>query len=304
MLISSAMIMSSLAALTLIPAIALTLKPRFIFGGGWLPNRRASVTAAIGLVILTGASAAGAQALQPRDIMERNFHVSRVGDSLTDSTFTLVNRVGQERHRKTVSWTKLLPNGVDNRRIVRFSSPPDVKDTAILLVEHADGDDDIWVYLPALKKVRRLVSSNKKDSFAGTDFTYGDVIGHRVDEWQHTLAGEETLDGQPVYVIESVPATPAVRDVSGYSRRRSWIRKDNFVQIKGEFWDRGGQLLKTATFTDVRLVDQAKQRWQPMRIEASNAQTGHRTVITFENFKANQGVKDEFFTARYLESGR
>jgi outer membrane lipoprotein-sorting protein len=236
--------------------------------------------------------------------MERNFVVSKFKDSVGEAAFRLVNAGGQERLRDSVGWSKLRPNGVDNARLTRFTAPADIKGTATLLVENSAGDDDIWIYLPALKKVRRLVASNKKDSFVGTDFSYGDVIGHKVGDWRHKLLREETVDGAACYVVESVPATPEIKTNSGYSKRIGWFRKDNFVAIKGEAFDEGGELLKRVSATDVRLLDPASGRWQPMRLEALNVQTGHRTVIEFRNQKVNQGIGDEFFTTRYLERER
>ena len=103
---------------------------------------------------------------------------------------------------------------------MRFTSPADIKGTAVLTIEN-DGDDDIWVYLPALKKVRRLAASNKKDAFVGTDFSYGDVLGHRVEDWNQKFVRKDTLDGKPVIVIESTPKTPAVAANSGYSASAS-----------------------------------------------------------------------------------
>ena len=173
-----------------------------------------------------------------------------------------------------------------------------------MLVEHSDGDDDIWIYLPALKKVRRLVASNKKDSFVGTDFSYADIIGHRVDEWTHRLVREETVDGQACFVVESLPKNDEVKSASGYSRRLSWIRKDNFVLVKGEVWDAGGASLKTMTFTDVRLVDPGAKRWQAMVAEATNHQTGHRTVVRFVNFRLEASVDEQELTTRALERQR
>jgi predicted RND superfamily exporter protein/outer membrane lipoprotein-sorting protein len=303
-LIATAMLVSAFAALTILPSLILSIRPRFVFGEA---GRRVTVTAAsLAVFLLIGGGsgiprAAWGAELSPTEIMERNFAVTKVLDSLSEAIFTLINKNGQERVRKTFTATKLQPNGVDNMQMVRFLSPPDVKGTVILLIERSDKDDDIWVYLPALKKVRRLVASNRKESFAGTDFSYGDVIGHRVQEWEHRLVGEDVVDGQACYVIESVPRTDAVKANSGYSRRRSWIRKDNFVMIRGEYGDLARQPLKTITAAAVQLVDPARQKWQPMRLEAGNSQTGHRTVIRYEHFKANQGVKDELFTTRYME---
>jgi hypothetical protein len=129
-------------------------------------------------------------------------------------------------------------------RMVQFQAPPDVRGLAILTIEDTAGEDDIWVYVPALRKVRRLAASNKKDSYAGTDFSYGDIIGHRVDDWTHRLVREESRDEQPCHVIESIPVSDAVKARSGYAKRLWWIRRDNFVAIREEFWDAEGRPLK------------------------------------------------------------
>ncbi|MBI3625094.1 MAG: outer membrane lipoprotein-sorting protein [Candidatus Rokubacteria bacterium] len=303
-LIATAMLVSALGALTVLPSLILVLRPRFVFGvaGRQLsatPEILTALLLALGLVLLPGRASGAEQSAA--EIMQTNFVVTKVLDSVSRATLTLINKNGQERVRTVFGTTKLQPNGTDNMRMTRFLSPPDIKGTVTLLIEHSDRDDDIWIYLPALKKVRRLVASNKKDSFVGTDFSYGDVIGHKVEEWQHRLLREELLDGQPCYVIESLPRTDAVKSNSGYSKRQSWIRKDNDVTVKAEFWDLAGQPLKTLTAADVQLVDPARRKWQPMRLEMSHLQTGHRTIIQFENFKANQQIKDDFFTTRYME---
>jgi predicted RND superfamily exporter protein/outer membrane lipoprotein-sorting protein len=303
-LIAEAMIMSSLSALLLIPALILTFRPDFIF-------RRAAVKHNLMTMSIVVLSLVFGLSIQPKNgwaaeidltqIMQKNFVVSKVHDSVADATFTLINKTGQERVRKTFGTTKLQENGIDNMRMTRFLSPPDVKGTVSLLIEHADKDDDIWIYLPALKKVRRLVSNNKKDSFVGTDFSYADVIGYKVGEWNYKLLKEELVEGQPCYVIEALPKSETVKINNGYSKRIGWLRKDNLMAVKMDFWDEAGQLLKTSTYTDIQLVDKTRGKWQAMRLEASNVQTGHRTVIKFDNFKANQQVKDEFFTTRYME---
>jgi len=198
-------------------------RPQFVFAperpaGGAVQAMGAGMLLLALMPAASWAPSAADPPLDAREIMRRNFMVGKVVDSVSDARFTLVNKLGQRRERRTTfSTTKLQANGVDNRRMVEFLAPPDVKGTAILLVERSDADDDIWIYLPALKKVRRLVASNKKDSFAGTDFSYGDVIGHKVDEWHHTLRGEETLDGVACFVIESTPRSEAVGSATGYA---------------------------------------------------------------------------------------
>ncbi|MBI5179502.1 MAG: outer membrane lipoprotein-sorting protein [Nitrospinae bacterium] len=304
LLISLAMVASAIASLTLFPALLLTLRPKFIFGEQEEKQGAAPVTAVIAAFVTAaalGIPLAGAEELSAKEIARRNYAISKTADSESDATFRLINAAGQERLRKTRGVTKLIGGTLDNMRLVRFVAPPDVKGTATLMVEHSGKDDDLWIYLPALKKVRRLVSNNKKDSFVGTDFSYGDVMGHKPEDWNQKILRSETVEGVDCWVIESLPVGDAVRESSGYSRMTGWIRKDNFVIAKGEYYDDRGELLKLFTSADVRLVDAVNRKYQPMRLETRNVQTGHTTVITFENFKANVGVKDELFTPRYME---
>ncbi len=305
LLISLAMLVSAIASVTIFPALILALRPRFIFGEAASPvaPNTALTTGALALLWAASffATPVYAQDLSATQIMKLNFEVSKVADAEMTSTFRLINANGQERVRKTEGKSKLIPGTGDEMQMVRFLAPPDVKGTATLMIEHSAGDDDLWIYLPALKKVRRLVSSNKKDSFVGTDFSYGDVMGHKVEDWTHKILRSESVDGVECHVIESLPAKPSVAEDSGYSKRMGWIRKDNMAIIKGEMFDQNGDLLKTFKAGDVTLVDAAKGKWRAMRMEARNVQSGHATIITFENFHANVGVKDSVFTTRFIE---
>src|SRR5579859_3717581 len=184
------------------------------------------------ILILLGCATLAGRALSETSadaIMQKSLLSIKVLDSTTRSTFRLINAAGQQRVRETDGQTKLIPGTTDNRRLVNFLSPADVRGTKTLLIEHSVADDDIWIYLPAMKKVRRLVASNKKDSFVGTDFSYGDVIGHKIDDWNHKLVGEEKLGEFDCWVVESTPKTAQIADTSGYSKRVSWIDKRSYV---------------------------------------------------------------------------
>jgi outer membrane lipoprotein-sorting protein len=146
------------------------------------------------------------------------------------------------------------------------------------------------------------VASNKKDSFVGTDFSYGDVIGHKVEDWNHKLLRQEKVDGRDCYVVESTPKRPEVADNTGYSKRVNWIDKESYVALRGEIFDQNGELLKRTSAQDVERVDAKNDRYQPMKLISENVQTGHKTIIEFTNFKANVGVGDEVFAARSLEN--
>jgi outer membrane lipoprotein-sorting protein len=244
---------------------------------------------------------AAAADLDPTDIARRNLEADKVVDSRAEITMTLISESGARRERSTISLSKLLPNRTDRERVVRFVAPAEVKGTATLLVEHADGDDDIWIYLPALHKVRRLVANNKKDSFVGTDFSYGDIIGHRVEDWSFRLEGRETVDGVETYVLEAVPKSDAVRDTSGYGKRKVWIRSDNFVAIKASYWDGSGTLVKEFEASDVRPIEPTTAKWQAFRLTMHNRQTGHQTELVFTKLDVGVGLRDEQFSDRYLD---
>ena len=207
----------------------------------------------------------------------------------------------QRRERRSTGLVKLQPNGVDSNLLVKFSAPADIKGTGVLQIEHIERDDDLWIYLPALRKSRRLVANNKKDSFAGSDFSYGDITVPRVDQYQHKLIRSERLDDQDCFVIESTPADDVVKSNSGYSRKITWVRSDNFVESKVEYYDLAGRLWKTQKVSRAELVEPQKGRWFPLEREMTNHQNGHRTVISMSKVTPGVAVPDETFTTRYIE---
>jgi hypothetical protein len=239
--------------------------------------------------------------LSGREIMEKNFYAGKVQHLLNQSTMTLTNDKGQQRIRKMRSASVLQPNGIDSTLLIRFLFPGDVKGTGYLQIQHHDREDDMWIYLPALKKVRRLVANNKKDSFVGSDFSYGDILLPIVDTYHHQLLRSEIVDGEDTYVVEMTPATEQIKRDFGYSKWTAWIRKSNFMEKKAEYYDGSGRLLKTQLVPNVKEVDPKDHKWWAVRREVINHQTGHRTELVFDVLDASQSVPDDFFTTRYLE---
>ncbi len=266
-------------------------------------NRKITI-ALIGLVLgFTGAAAfgTGPTNLSARDVMEKNFYVTKIKAFKSESTLLLINDKGQQRERKSETLSKLQSNGVDSSLVVKFLTPADIKGTAYLQIEHSASDDDQWIYLPALKKSRRLVANNKKDSFVGSDFSYGDILLPKVDAYQHTLVRSEKIDGQDCYVIESTPKDEAEKRNTGYSKKINWIRQDNFLDIKVEYYDVGGRLYKTQTSSNHKLIEPDTKRWLALHREMVNHQTGHKTVLNFDKIDAGIPVADAVFTVRSIE---
>ncbi len=260
-----------------------------------------TMSSALTFVTLASIGVSAAPELSAHAIMEKNFFASKIKSMKTDSTMILINDKGQQRERKNTTLLKLQANGIDSKLLVKFSTPTDIKGTGFLQVEHSDSDDDLWLYLPALKKSRRLVANNKKDSFLGSDFSYGDISLPKVDQYQHTLLRTESLDDHPCYVIESVPSNDTVKANSGYSKKLTWVRTDNFLEAKVEYYDISGRLLKTQRITQHQLVEPATARWFALRREMTNHQTAHQTVLHFDKVEAGVAAPDDQFTTRYVE---
>lgn len=302
-LIVLSMIVSALCALVLIPALMKAFPPTFLRVREMkkpLPGAVLPLLFALAIGVLLRPDSALAVGADADDIMSRSYQATRMDSSLSQSTFTLTNASGQERVRKTFAATRLQDDATHNRRVIRFLSPGDVRNTTTLIIEKP-AQDDVWVYLPTLKKARRLASSNNNRSFVGTDLTYGDLIGHKPQDWTHRLLREETLEGVATQVIESLPKSAEIASNTGYSKRISWVANDSFVAVRTELYDASQALQKTVLSSELKAVDTARQKYQPMLVKVSNHQTGHSTTVRMDSFEANVAVSDNYFTNGYLE---
>lgn len=257
----------------------------------------------VGILLLVALFASISARAEPsaQEIVKQNFMVSRFTDSQASADLKLISTQGDVRARSVSSSSRIHANGVDNTRLTRFTAPADVAGMATLTVEETGSDDKIWVYLPSMRKTRRIQASDKNKPFLGTDFSYGDVMGFRVEEWTYGAVTNEMVDGKACYRIDAKPANGDVASSSGYSLRRMWIDKTSFVALKVETYDAGGKLLKRLIASDVKLMDPALKRYQPMLLSAENVQTGHRTEIRFTQFKANVGIAEKDLTVEALE---
>jgi hypothetical protein len=237
------------------------------------------------------------------EMMRRNFMASKIKAFRTSGTMTLVNGRGEKRVRRYTTISALQPNGVDAKFLIKFSYPPDVNGTSFLLVEHIAGDDDQWIFLPALGRSRRLVANNKKDSFVGSDFSYGDVSLPSVDRYNHRLLGSEVIDKRDSFKIESTPKSAKTGMDSGCSRKVTWLNKQNFVETRVEYYDLSKRLLKIQRVGEARLLEPGRGRWLALRREMINQRTGHRTLIDIDKVSLAGDLRDEMFTTRYLERG-
>jgi len=210
---------------------------------------------------------------------------------------TLTKKNGNQRNRKMISWA--MDEGKDTKKIMFFTYPGDVKGTGFLTWDYdqAGKEDDKWLYLPAMKKTRRISgSSSKTDYFMGTDFTYDDMGGRSVDEDTHTLLREEEKGGHKCWVVESVPKDS--HEI--YSKKVSWIRQDCDTAVYVEFYDKLNKLHRVMTVQDIQKIDGF---WTVMKMEMTNVQSGHSTQITVTGPKYDIAVDKSLFTVAKLEKG-
>lgn len=218
------------------------------------------------------------------------------GDDRTSRmTMTLINRNGRERVREIKSFSKDF--GKDKKSVMVFLRPADVKDTAFLSWEYDDPsrDDDKWLYMPALKKVRRISGASKNEYFMGSDFTYDDMGDRNVEEDTHTLIAEEEIDGHACWKIESIPVDP--EDM--YTRKVIWVSKEAELTLKAEYYDKDG-LLKVFRVLDFGKVGGF---WTILKSEMDNVVRNHKTVMEIAETEYDTGISDTLFRVATIQRG-
>ncbi len=209
---------------------------------------------------------------------------------------TLINKNGRKRVRELESFSK--DDGKDRKAVMIFRAPADVKGTAFLSWDYDDPakEDDKWLYLPALRKVRRISGASRNEYFMGSDFTYDDMGDRNVDEDTHTLLGEEDIDGHTCWKVESIPVNP--EDM--YTRKIFWVDQQNHLVLKGEYYDKDGLLKNYRTLA----VKQQDGIWAVLSSEMNNVSRNHKTLMETSDIRYNTGLKDQLFKVSTIQRGR
>jgi len=259
------------------------------------------------LCVLCVASWAGWAAAESsaRALLDQTRQLSQTTRKWSDRTqhlnLTIVDRHGGERHRELTIRFRKYPED-RSRTIVFFESPPEVKGVGFLQWADPHATDEQWLYLPELKRVRKISSGAKRESFVGTDFSYDDLaIISQITDWSdadaHTvLLRDEAVNGQPCHVIEF---TPTGKELT-YGKLLVWLRADDLTIVKYELYGKDGQLEKILGLGDIRLVGAIPTAFH---WEMQNVQGGSRTVVDFTEVRYDSGLDDGTFTQRTLEHG-
>ncbi len=257
----------------------------------------------VALVGFGPAGNASAAELSAREIMDRVEGRDDGDDGISDMEMILIDKRGQRRVRRMRNFSKDV--GEDDYSLMFFLAPADVKDTGFLTYDYEDldKDDDQWLYLPALKKTKRIAASDKSGSFMGSDFNYSDMSSRPLDRYSYSIMKEDEVDGHKVWQIESVPNTKEEINRTGYTKSVLFVRQDNFVVIRSVGWLKKGKRLR---YFDVKNLDQIEGIWVPTEMHMTTKKgkaTLHKTIIKSSNVRFNQNLDSDDFTVRKLEKG-
>ena len=254
-------------------------------------------------LILFASAGASADDAKARSIMDK-VDARDDGDNQTsDMEMVLIDKNGSQRLRIMKSFSKDFER--DTQRLMFFLEPPEVEDTAFLTYDYdnPEKDDDQWMYLPALKKTKRIASSDKSSAFMGSDFSYADMTRREVENYNYKLLKEMDVYGKKCWVIESIPKSKMIVDRYGYTKTALFVRQDNYFVVRAINWTKESGQLK---YMDVKKLEQIDNIWVGTEIHMTtqkNKQTQHGTIMRFKKVKFNQNLSDDFFSVRRMEKG-
>ncbi|NMH89197.1 outer membrane lipoprotein-sorting protein [Flavivirga algicola] len=241
--------------------------------------------------VLTVLIAFGMQAQTPE---ERGLKIAKAAEqadlgfksSMVNLKMTLKNKNGQTSQRSLTTKTLELTEDGDKSLIV-FNSPKDVKGTSTLTFTHKVGSDDQWLFLPSIKRVKRISSNNKSGPFVGSEFAYEDLSSQEVEKYKYKFLEEKGS----LLVVEQDPVDPK----SGYTRRLVTYNKDKGYRLERvEFYDRKNALLKTLVYSEYKLYK--KKFWRASRFVMKNHQSKKETILEFSDYNFDVNLSDEDFT--------
>ncbi len=219
------------------------------------------------------------------------------GDTKSEMKMILRNRNGDETLRKLrIQTLEVIGDG--DKSLIIFNSPRDVKGTAFLSFTHALDPDEQWLYLPALKRVKRISSSNKSGPFLGSEYAFEDLTSFEVPKYKYKYLRDDVVDGKDCFVLELYPQY----EYSGYTRQLSWMDKERYIPLKIEYYDRKDALLKTQEFKGYQQY--LDQYWRADEMVMTNHQNGKSSVLLWENYQFDNGLKDRDFDRNTLKRAR
>lgn len=250
----------------------------------------------LALIMLTVTTGAFIFSQPAREIIEKATDVIDMESMEMATTLKITDNKGRERVRKLVTATQEF-NGII-KTVVRFTAPADVKGTSMLIYDYKDRSDDMWIYLPALRKTRRIISSDKGKSFMGSEFTNADMSKPNQDDFEYRILSSENFNGKECWKIETRCKNEDIEDENGYSRKISWIEKGTYLIYKVAFYDFYGELHKVELFKNYK--KQNGEKYFAYHMEKKNVQNGRESVMIIDEFQNRTSMPETAFSPSVL----
>ena len=237
-----------------------------------------------------------AQLPDAKQIMDKCREITITGSLRANIELTITEKNGATRNRKVAMTTKSYPDGLE-KRLIKFLEPADVRGTGMLIIDYKDAADEMWIYLPALKRTRRIVSSEKGKSFMSSEFTNADMTSSPLSDFRIRHLPGSGEDNQ--WIIESTPVSDDKADEYGYSRKISYVRASDYQFTKMEFYNFDNEHSRTIEIQSVHPLPGGKYTYENM--VAMNHRNNRKSEILYTSISAGISVDDSFFTVQNLE---
>lgn len=250
------------------------------------------------LVILTAVTLTfSTYAQDPGEIIQKATDASDIDAMETLTTLKIYDPKGRERVREMSVASRKF--GETTKIITKFISPADVKGIGILIFDYNDKDDDMWIFLPALRKTRRIVSTEKSKSYMGSEFSNADMSKPNIDDFNYEFLGSKIFEKEDCWEVASIPKDEDIEDLFGFSRKITLIEKQTSRVKKVDYFNLDGELYKVMVFSNYETMGQDKALARKMEIE--NLQNNRKSVLTFEKIQLGSKLTENTFSVSMLE---
>ena len=253
-------------------------------------------------VVVPAIAAAGPSG---KDLLAKQEEARKIRAFQASATLTTTKAGESGQAKKFTWWRKLGSDGVHFVTLIRFKEPATIRGEG-LLVREGDDDNDVKLYLPRFKKIRRVEGQSQRSSFFGSVFSYSDIAIPHARDYSAEVKREEPCPGEAsnvtCYVVEITPATETERTRTGYGRSLQWVRGDVWITVKAELYDLKNKLWKKLEAKSVREIDKASHKWIAHELRIEDVPANRVTVLTLGDVRANAKIEDTVFTDQNLSS--
>ncbi|MBN2729577.1 MAG: outer membrane lipoprotein-sorting protein [Bacteroidales bacterium] len=251
-------------------------------------------------ILLCATSIMSSPSSKAKEIYLLSVDKTKVEGSEASSTLIIYDEKGNKRVRKLHILAHLYDHGKTEKKVIHFESPADVRGTAFLSYDYETGSDDKWIYIPALRKCRRIVSSENARSFFGSEFSYADMSNPDIDAFEYYLLPEERIENDSFYVVEIKPKNEESKENYGFSKKVQYINKNNHLQKQSIYYDLSGNKEKTLKVLSVIEVDKDAHKYRLSEIEIENHQNKRRSLSIIDKIELRKGLSESKFTVNQL----